>query len=45
MNESRDISRPCTSCGGPVKTSQVVRWPEAARLFWFLTGVCRVCQQ
>jgi hypothetical protein len=40
----RDEGSPCPQCKRQVWISDVVRYPDATRLYWFLTGWCRRCQ-
>lgn len=45
MRLHRELSAHCCpSCGQAVQLAAVVRWPEAARAWWFLTGLCAPCQ-
>lgn len=44
MRLGRDTADPCTNCSAGVRMSEVTRWPEAIRAWWFVTGLCRKCQ-
>lgn len=44
MRLGKDTSEPCALCGKRVWISEVVRYREAQRMYWFVTGICDGCQ-
>ena len=44
MKRGRDSKHACPVCGTDVWISEVVCWSVAARVYWFLTGMCQECQ-
>jgi tRNA U34 2-thiouridine synthase MnmA/TrmU len=44
MRKGVDTSEPCARCNNPVRISQVVRYSVAARMYWFVSGICAKCQ-